>query len=363
MSVRFRLPDRAADRVAFVSSPALEAVLSLHILVEPRHHPLHTRWVRDTRRRLPPQMKRLLNGFRFAHTNYVPPVLLPSAVGGIPTFESELERLRALGPALGVAILRYFLRASERQWAALSEPAVQDALLRQASALGPATRELTRVGLESQDRLAERFLDFLVAYWEEAGFREEWERTEALLAEAITTAGAEIAANGLFAMLAKLRPKVGVDGDAGELWVRKEAEEEIVVGEDSRLVLAPSAYLWPHIGLVHEPPHTLALLYPAPAARLEVTPLLDAEKLVPLLQALGNGTRLRALQLIAEGPRSTQELAPLLGISQAALSKHLRQLAQVGVLETRRDGYYVLYALRTDGIARLSTSIQALLNA
>jgi hypothetical protein len=27
------------------------------------------------------------------------------------------------------------------------------------------------------------------AYWEKAGFRDEWERTEALLAEAITTAG------------------------------------------------------------------------------------------------------------------------------------------------------------------------------
>jgi DNA-binding transcriptional ArsR family regulator len=307
-------------------------------------------------------MKRLLNGFRFAHTNYVPPVLLPSAVGGIPTFDSELQRLRALGPALGVAILRYFLRATEQQWAALSEPAVQDALLRQASELGPATRELTRVGLESRDRLAERFLGFLVAYWEQAGFREEWERTEALLADAITTAGREIAANGLFSMLGNLRPKVGVDADAGELWVRKEAEEEIVVGEDSRLVLVPSAYLWPHIGLVQEPPHTLALLYPAPAARLEVAPLLDAETLVPLLQALGNETRLRALQLIAEGPRSTQELAPQLGISQAALSKHLRQLAEVGVLEAQRDGYYVLYGLRADRIGGLSTSLQALLN-
>ncbi|MFL5973080.1 MAG: ArsR/SmtB family transcription factor [Gaiellaceae bacterium] len=45
-------------------------------------------------------------------------------------------------------------------------------------------------------------------------------------------------------------------------------------------------------------------------------------------------TRLRALKLIAQRPRSTQELGPLVGISQAVLSNHLRILARADVLET-----------------------------
>ena len=54
---------------------------------------------------------------------------------------------------------------------------------------------------------------------------------------------------------------------------------------------------------------------------------------------------MRALRLIAQAPRSTQELAALVGISEAGLSKHLRVLAEAGVVNTRRDGYYVLYSV------------------
>ena len=40
MTIVFRLPPSAAERVAFSYSPALEAVRSLHVLVEPKHHPV-----------------------------------------------------------------------------------------------------------------------------------------------------------------------------------------------------------------------------------------------------------------------------------------------------------------------------------
>ena len=49
-----------------------------------------------------------------------------------------------------------------------------------------------------------------------------------------------------------------------------------------------------------------------------------------MFRALADETRLQVLRLIAERPRSTQELAPLVGLSEAALSKHLRFLAEVG---------------------------------
>ena len=76
---------------------------------------------------------------------------------------------------------------------------------------------------------------------------------------------------------------------------------------------------------------------------------------------LGDETRLRALRLIAEKPRSTQELAPLVGITEAGLSKHLRLLADCGLLESRRDGYYVLYSLRPDRIEPVSHALLAFL--
>ena len=78
-------------------------------------------------------------------------------------------------------------------------------------------------------------------------------------------------------------------------------------------------------------------------------------------RALGDDTRLRALRLIADRPRSTQELVPLVGITEAGLSKHLRALAEAGVLEARRDGYYVLYSLRPERLAPLSSAVLSFL--
>ena len=62
----------------------------------------------------------------------------------------------------------------------------------------------------------------------------------------------------------------------------------------------------------------------------------------------GDSTRLRILGLIAEQPRSTQELAPLISLTEAGASRHLRLLADVGILTSHREGYYVVYSIAPD---------------
>jgi DNA-binding transcriptional ArsR family regulator len=46
-------------------------------------------------------------------------------------------------------------------------------------------------------------------------------------------------------------------------------------------------------------------------------------------------------------------------MSEAGLSKHLRLLARAGVLESRREGYYVLYNLAPERLESLSASLLA----
>lgn len=72
---------------------------------------------------------------------------------------------------------------------------------------------------------------------------------------------------------------------------------------------------------------------------------------------MGGYGRLRALKLISGHPRSTQELARLIAISEPAMSKHLHQLADCGVLETHRDGYYRLYSLDRARLESLSAMV------
>jgi DNA-binding transcriptional ArsR family regulator len=120
----------------------------------------------------------------------------------------------------------------------------------------------------------------------------------------------------------------------------------------------PSAYVWPHIHVNCDAPWPLSVVYAAPFVTAQARPPLPSGELVGVLRALGDRTRLRALKLIGERPRSTQELAPLVGISEAGLSKHLRQLAAAGLVETTREGYYVLYSLVPERIDALSDGVR-----
>ena len=88
-------------------------------------------------------------------------------------------------------------------------------------------------------------------------------------------------------------------------------------------------------------------------------PVPDA--LLGALRAAADPTRLRLLRLLAERERSPEELAPLVRMGQAGVSRHLRALADAGLVRTRRDGYYVLYSLVPERIDPLSESVRRFL--
>jgi DNA-binding transcriptional ArsR family regulator len=119
--------------------------------------------------------------------------------------------------------------------------------------------------------------------------------------------------------------------------------------------------VWPHVRVNCDPPWPLGLVFPASSIIRESRPRIPPAQLIGVLRALADDTRLRALRLIAERPRSTQELAPLVGVTEAALSKHLRTLAEAGLLDRHRDGYYVLYRIVPDQVAALAPSLEAFL--
>ena len=75
-----------------------------------------------------------------------------------------------------------------------------------------------------------------------------------------------------------------------------------------------------------------------------------ADDAARLLKALANDKRLLILCLLAEGERSVGELNAGLDLSQSALSQHLAVLRNDGLVNTRREGQTILYAL-ADGPA------------
>ncbi len=59
-------------------------------------------------------------------------------------------------------------------------------------------------------------------------------------------------------------------------------------------------------------------------------------------------TRIKIIELLKAGPLSVNTIAEALGISQSAVSQHLRILKHAGLVADERRGYRIYYSLNKD---------------
>ena len=71
------------------------------------------------------------------------------------------------------------------------------------------------------------------------------------------------------------------------------------------------------------------------------------------LQVLAEPRRLQILDLLRNRERPVGELVARLGVSQPAVSKHLRVLRDAGLVEARADAQRRLYRIRPEPLAEL----------
>jgi ArsR family transcriptional regulator len=72
-----------------------------------------------------------------------------------------------------------------------------------------------------------------------------------------------------------------------------------------------------------------------------------------LLKALGQPTRLKILELLAEGERCVCEIFPAIQSEQSNVSKHLGFLRSQGIVIADRRGMRVFYRLADPGVGKL----------
>ena len=354
--IRISLPERPVEHLAFALSPALESVLSLHVLVGPKHHALQHAWVREMRS-LDPVLKRRIEAFAFLYRWQIPDLLLPSPLGPAAEFDDELVRIVALDPGVLLAGLgRPLYDHGGRGAAAFDEPGAREIVLEHAREYGDDTVALARELLDDPSAFATEFCSFLAAYWE-AAFGAEWQRVESTLSHAIAEAGRVLAADGIWPVLGRLPGNCRTDPDRDELLIDLPHDHDVVVSAENPLLLVPSVFVWPHLRVNCDPPWPTALVYAAPSLAREAQPRIPPAELLRILRAVADDTRLRVLKLIAERPRTTQELGPLVGLSNAGLSKGLRRLAEAGLITARRQGYYVVYSLDESRVRGAATAL------
>lgn len=91
----------------------------------------------------------------------------------------------------------------------------------------------------------------------------------------------------------------------------------------------------------------------------------DIENIAEIFKALSDPTRLRLIKLLNDcppgvcqgGPLCVNALAHQLGVSQSAVSQHLRILKQAGLVRGSRDGSFMHYSVNPDGLAKYRTAL------
>ena len=332
MAIRICFPSEEPPAIQLTSFPLTELAMSLHVVADPRRHAALAPFVRRVRGRLP---KPVQSELRELAPLLGPPVPAPF---GFPEGEPE---------EVPDALAAIDSRDEALQW---SLSMLAEEFLPRTRETKPLLDELKR----DSEAVATRLLQLLADYWT-YGFSPEWPELQARLALAQADAELHLADGGLRALLASTTRRARLSDCGIAITPTMPADIDVALADDGSLPVVLSLFSAPYVITRIAPAAGLVLPAPAAEARVKAPSL----ELVQGLNAVADPTRLTLLRLVAMRPRSTRELAQLLELSEAAVSKHMRRLADAELVRGQRNGYYVLYRLVPE---RAAAASQALLD-
>ncbi len=91
---------------------------------------------------------------------------------------------------------------------------------------------------------------------------------------------------------------------------------------------------------------------PTETSPLVIDELLAAQ-VAELFSALSDTSRIRIIAALTKSEMNVTALAETVGISESAVSHHMRHLRQMRLVRARKDGRFVFYSLDDDHITDL----------
>ncbi|HZD59677.1 MAG TPA: metalloregulator ArsR/SmtB family transcription factor [Anaerolineae bacterium] len=76
--------------------------------------------------------------------------------------------------------------------------------------------------------------------------------------------------------------------------------------------------------------------------------MVSIERLVEVFKVLGDTTRLKIVKLLSERELRVGEIVEILGLAQSSVSQHLARLRSAKLVNERREGQVVYYALNRE---------------
>lgn len=291
-------------------SPLREATSAVRMLVRPQRQGYHQAWLRSVAPALAElDLTPLLQVMPVAMYN--PDFLMPPPAGPNPRFADELALVRRTPARQVTAELRRCLHAQH------------------GTRLPPPAQALLDHPLRARDLLA----DTLEACWDRL-IEPWWPRIRDVLAGDIAYRSHTMTESGLAAVLADLHPKIRWRQHTLTVDIGADAVRQV---DETGLVLMPSTFEWPGVGVMLDKPWPPTIDYPARgiAALWEST----SDPSAALARLVG-ATRAALLAALTE-PTSTTGLARRCTLPNSTVSEQLRILREAGLVTTHRAGRYL----------------------
>jgi biotin operon repressor len=355
MSFSLHISNLSPEQIIFAYSPAHEAMVALHVFVDPKHHPLHIAWMIQARRRMSPSLKAEIDGFRFLYSRPIVEFWEINEESSIRSFSDALNELKDKPIRLYIkSVMETFLGQKIEDD---KLPHAQKAFLEMANERFPDCKDVILDLMEHPKENRDRFLSMLEAFWDTC-LKKDWPEMESKFLEDITSRGNTLLTKGPLCLLKSLSPEIEIDPKEKKAVLRRVSKGDFHFEEKDSLCLAPTYFAWPHLFVRSEKP--IGLNYPIMEKQREAKPPFPPEDLIKFFRAMGDLTRFQIMTYLSEQPRSTRELAELIGITEGAVSKHLKKLEDVGIIFPKRESYYVFYVLNKEFIGVFQKSLSSL---
>jgi ArsR family transcriptional regulator, arsenate/arsenite/antimonite-responsive transcriptional repressor len=82
--------------------------------------------------------------------------------------------------------------------------------------------------------------------------------------------------------------------------------------------------------------------------------------LVKCFKTLGDSNRLRIIEILLRSDLCVGALARLLGLSEPALSQHLKLLREAGLVKGEKRGYWTHYSVEKDALRQIAKELSAM---
>jgi DNA-binding transcriptional ArsR family regulator len=315
----FRFGSTDLAHIRFAISPLVELQRSVRALDDPGAQAIHLPWIAAARASTRDVNLDLLRALQ-PRGVYSPDFNQPPPSSPLTELEDELAEMLATPADEVRAEVEFVYRRT-------GEP------------------EILKPFLDEPDAAVARLTDVIREYWQRA-LAPYWERIRGLLRGDVFYRGRRLADGGARLLFSDLNPEASFADDELRIEKRWDATRTL----DGRgLLLVPSAFTWPVISAITEPPWQPTLVYPARGVGLLWEP---GEAAAPAALRALLGRRRAAVLAALDAPRPTAELAQRLGLSAPSVSQHLGVLKDAGLVHASRVGRLVLYARtqRGDGL-------------